>query len=210
VERALVLVCLTACMRTRSEATVPPLPVMPPTAPVEYRYAHYSAAQALRVDKDDLGFSLNRGRYSSPYLLLGNGTKVWSAFDLEPQIAPLSELGRELEQLKRARSRNRRAMILGIGGAAAGVALMGLGIALKDESTPVAVVSISVGALGFFGGMGYWVFGSHENAERAINDSLVKSYNASLAATLRLCVSGMYLVNCDDGAPVAVPPTLVR
>jgi hypothetical protein len=196
-------------MRTRSEDTGPALPVMPPTAPVEYRYAHYSAAQALKVDRDDRGFSLNRGRYSSPYLRLGNGTKVWSVFDLEPQVAPHTELGREIEQLKRARSRNRRALILGIGGAAAGVALMGLGIALKDESKPVAIVSISIGAVGFFGGMGYWVFASREKAERAVDDSLVRSYNASLAATLRLCVSGMYLVNCDDGAPVAVPPTLV-
>ena len=201
--RALVLapLLLGGCFLVRPKDTRPPMPpAMAPDAPYEHRHAHYGAVHGVRVDRDDLGFSLKRGRYSAPYLLLGNGRKVFDADELGRQVGAETELGRTLAARRRAKARNRRTQLIAGGSIAAGAALFALGgLSLANDGPVHGAVPIGLGVAAFFGGAGYWVFGPRaEVPDAPIDEAMRSTYNAGVAETLRLCVDGLVIRDCQQ------------
>ncbi|MGE0548128.1 MAG: hypothetical protein AB7R00_13765 [Kofleriaceae bacterium] len=200
------------CMPVHGRPADPAVAQVSPSAPFEYRYAQFVAVRGIRLDRDYQGFSLQHSMYSSQYLLLANGQKVFDVVDLDVYVAPSSALGRDIEQKRRARARNRRIMIIGITGIAVGAALFGLGaVALANDRNGLAIAPISLGAVALFGGLGYWTFVKRSDADGSIQDNMLDRYNASLGESLQLCISGLYVLSCDAAPnltrPVpAVPP----
>ncbi|MGE0872077.1 MAG: hypothetical protein AB7P03_26195 [Kofleriaceae bacterium] len=194
------------CMPGRAPASVATIAPLPPNAPFEHRYAELLSMRGVRVDRDYQGFSLQHSMYSSRYLLLGNGQKVFDIVEIGDYLSPHTELGREIETKRIARARNRRITIIGFSAMAIGAAMFGLGaVALANDRNGLAIAPFALGAVGLFGGLGYWTFAKRANGDGSIHAGVLETYNASLAETLRLCVRGVYVMNCD-GAATATPP----
>ncbi|HUQ05203.1 MAG TPA: hypothetical protein VM261_22020 [Kofleriaceae bacterium] len=200
------------CRLFAAKDTRPPMPrPMPPDAPYQYRYAHYVDARALYMNRDYQGFSLQHSSYSSPYLMLGNGRKVFDADELAPLVSPESDLARTVAARKRAKAQNRRVYTIGLGSIAVGAAFFLLGgLTVKGDGPVPAAVPFTIGGVAFFGGMGYAVFAPRSKVPSiSIDESMVKTYNGDLAEHLRLCIDGFYFETCEappgaPGAPGAV------
>jgi hypothetical protein len=198
---ALVVAFVSGCSLMMPKDTRPPLPPpVPRDAPYEYRYAQYGAARATKVDRDYIGWSTKHGRYSSPYLLLANGRKVWNVDELAPHIAAETDLGHTLTARKHAHARERRIYVIGFGSIAAGAVFFGLGALAQKSDGPIpSAVPFTLGAAGLFGGLGYLTFAKRLDEPPAIvDDDMLARYNASLAESLSICVDGLAIRDCAD------------
>ena len=128
-------------------------------------------------------------------------------------MRPDTDTGRAVREIEHARSKQRTGVLAILGGAVVGGGMIAGGIVLLSRKEPSVDPSIPSKNGGNFGGLllstgglvavlGGLLYGMHTISKTglridAANKTAFERYDESLAASLRICVRGIELVDCD-------------
>src|SRR5687768_3346213 len=139
------LLVLLLCGCLHGKTSMPTFAVPQHNVPFQYRYSYYTGLHGARITRDYLGFSLQRGSYSAPYLLLGDGRKVFNILEVAPNVAADTELGKAIVAQQRARQRNTRIDMISFGAIGIGVAAITLGaLAVANDQKVLGAIPMTV------------------------------------------------------------------
>lgn len=187
----------------------PPAPNFTP----EQRVAMYNALHG-DSERSTITTTCNRGGCSSNEqrsIILANGTEVYHPEDLLPLLPANSVAVRHIEAADQAANRKYWSSFGAVASVAIGAPVMFSGFSM-DPSVPNDTTRTEIGTAILLGGgllfTGLWYYFHH--VELSETTGAHYTYNAGLAETLNVCVSGMQVIPCEFAAPGSPPPGLGR
>ncbi len=209
---ATLMILVTACNHSNGPHVNLTAPL--PQASIEERRFAFT-----RIKTDGRGiqtydpFTFNGGSGPRDYIQLADGTKVWNTEDLLAVVRPDTDTGRAVREVEHARSKERTGVLAILGGAVLGGGMIAGGIVLLSRKEASADPSIPSNSSANFGGLllstggliavlGGLLYGMHAISKAglqidAANKAAFERYDESLAASMRICVRGIELVDCD-------------